>query len=101
MQTAKKKTARPANHGTTNLDKRAHQIVALTPEGFDDNELLTTLQVASWLGVSRNWLEIGRLSGGSNRPPFIKIGPQQVRYRRSDVKAWLESRVRNRIKAEA
>lgn len=62
---------------------------------FDDAlaELLTTVVVAAYLGCKKNTLEIYRLTGKG--PPFIKIGDGKqapVRYRRSDVEAWLAQR---------
>ena len=59
------------------------------------SELLTTDQVAAILGLKRNTLEIYRLRGGNLSPPFIKLSPSKrapVRYRRSDVEAWIAQR---------
>lgn len=57
------------------------------------SELLTTDQVAEMLGLKRNTLEIYRVKG-KNPIPFIKLGAGKqapVRYKRSDVEAWLEA----------
>ena len=51
---------------------------------------MPTVRVAVWLGVSPEWLEIGRSKGWG--PPFIRLSPRRVRYRRGDVKRWLEGR---------
>lgn len=54
-------------------------------------ELLTTVQVAAMIGFKPNTLEIHRVKGKSTIP-FIKLGTAKqapVRYRRSDVEAWL------------
>jgi len=56
----------------------------------DDDELLTTRQLADWLETSTQWAEIGRFKGYG--PKFIKISPHQVRYRRGDVLEWLKAR---------
>jgi hypothetical protein len=72
------------------LDRRAHQIIE-TCVG-DPDELLDTRQLAEWLGVSLQWLEIGRSSAGGWGPPFTQAGPRAIRYRRRDVIRWLESR---------
>ena len=45
-----------------NLDKHADQI-ADQHSAADDDELLDTLATASWLGVSTQFLEIGRVEG--------------------------------------
>jgi predicted DNA-binding transcriptional regulator AlpA len=71
------------------LDKRAGGIAAAAA-GEDEDELLTTAQVAEWLGVSEPWLEIGRSKNWG--PPFVKLTPRLVRYLRSAVLAWLHER---------
>src|SRR5713101_3333480 len=75
--------------GRHNLDRRAQSIIDAANEGTDD-ELLTTPRVAVWLGVSPEWLEIGRTRGWG--PPFIRIAPRMVRYHKGSVKKWLEER---------
>jgi predicted DNA-binding transcriptional regulator AlpA len=71
------------------LDRRVEAIIAATGEGSDD-DLLTTLQVANWLGTSPQWVELGRAKGYG--PPFMRIAPQVVRYKRSAILAWLKDR---------
>lgn len=51
--------------------------------------LLTTKQAAQILGVSIAFLERDRWTGA--RVPFIKIGARAVRYRHSDLLAYIES----------
>lgn len=69
------------------LDKRATLINSQT--GSDD-DLLDTLQTASWLSVSTQWLEIGRSKGWG--PPFERLSPTTIRYRRGAIRAWLVER---------
>lgn len=76
------------------LDKRAESLIAATPEGSDD-ELLTSMQVANWLGTSPQWVELGRMKGYG--PPFMRIAPQTIRYRRNDVVKWLREREFKRV----
>jgi hypothetical protein len=71
------------------LDRRAEAIADAVGEG-DSSDLLTTLQVANWLGVSTQWLEIGRSKNYG--PPFVRLAPQVVRYKRGVVLAWLKQR---------
>jgi excisionase family DNA binding protein len=52
-------------------------------------ELLTTEETAAYLGVKPQSLAIWRLRG--ENLPFVKVG-RLVRYRRSDVEKWIESR---------
>ena len=51
--------------------------------------LLTTKQAAEILGVSIAFLERDRWAGA--RVPFVKIGSRAVRYRLSDLLAYIES----------
>ncbi len=70
------------------LDRRADAIAAQSV-GHDD-DLLPTKQVADWIGVSTQWLEIGRLRAYG--PKFVRVGPRHIRYKRSDVLSWLAER---------
>lgn len=78
-------TTVPRSH---HLDRRASLLAELSTGAPDD--LLSTRAVAEWLGVSVQFLEIGRHKGYG--PKFVRIGPARIRYRRSDVLTWLEER---------
>ncbi len=54
-----------------------------------NDQLLTTKQAAPILGVSVAFLERDRWAGA--RVPFVKIGSRAVRYRLSDLHAYIES----------
>jgi hypothetical protein len=69
------------------IDRRADAIAAVP--GSDD-ELLTTQEMAIWFGVSCQWLEIGRHAGWG--PPFERLGPRTIRYRRGKARTWLDQR---------
>ncbi len=56
------------------------------------NELLTAEQLAAELGLHQVTLAQWRMVDGKG-PAFIKIG-SSVRYRRSDVEAWLDKQTR-------
>jgi len=74
------------------LDRRADTIIAqgdLLDGSADD--LLTTAQTATWLGVSTQFLEIGR-SKGAYGPPHVVLAPRVIRYRRDEVNQWLRER---------
>ena len=58
-------------------------------EGNSD-DLLSTAELAAWLGVSVQFLQTGRSHGYG--PRFVKIGRRRVRYRRGDVLDWLNER---------
>ena len=70
------------------LDRRAVRIVG-DGTGPDD-DLLDTRAVSDWLGVSIQWLEIGR--SRNYGPPFKRLGTRSIRYLRGDVRKWLKSR---------
>jgi predicted DNA-binding transcriptional regulator AlpA len=74
----------PKHH---HVDRRAADLIAVP--GADD-DLLSTRQLASWLGCSTQWVEIGRHRGYG--PRFVQLGPRCIRYRRADVRAWLSER---------
>jgi hypothetical protein len=52
-----------------------------------DDEMLSTPERATWFRCSTQWFEIGRSKGYG--PPFVRLAPQVIRYKRGDVKAWL------------
>jgi hypothetical protein len=82
------KKAQPHNPKRHHIDKRAASLKAAAPGG--DDELLDTLQLASWLQVSVQWLEIGRSKNYG--PPYERLSPTLIRYRRGAVRAWLVER---------
>jgi predicted DNA-binding transcriptional regulator AlpA len=84
-QPASPTTARPRRH---HIDRRASMLAEMGDGAPDD--LLPTRAVAEWLGVSIQFLEIGRHRGYG--PKFVRIGPARIRYRRADILAWLEER---------
>ncbi len=71
------------------LDRRAAEIAEKGRQG-DPDELLTTKEMAAWLGVSTQWLEIGRAKGYG--PPFVRVGPRHIRYGRGTGIRWLMDR---------
>jgi predicted DNA-binding transcriptional regulator AlpA len=87
----KRPRPQPAVPRRHHLDGRAHQILAAGKEG-DDDELLTTEQVAQWFGISVQWLEIGRSRGYG--PQFVMLAARTIRYRRSDCRKYIAARVR-------
>lgn len=77
--------------GRLHLDKRAGKI-ADEAKNQNPDQLLKTREIASWLGVSIGFLEIGRTRGIG--PPFVRLAPRMVRYERGAVISWLEERQR-------
>ena len=51
--------------------------------------LLTTRQVAEWLGVGHQTLE--RWRGRGEGPPFVRLPGRAVRYRGEDVQAFVDA----------
>jgi predicted DNA-binding transcriptional regulator AlpA len=53
---------------------------------------MRTPAAALYLGIAESTLNKTRLTG--NGPPFVKVGLRSVAYRKADLDAWLEARVR-------
>ena len=56
-------------------------------------ELMKPAEASAYIGIQRTTL--GKWRCLHLGPPFVKVGGR-VAYRRRDLDAWLESRVRNR-----
>jgi len=56
-------------------------------------QLLNTQQAAALIGMSVAFLERDRWAGA--KVPYIKVGNRAVRYRMSDLMAYIESRMRH------
>jgi len=74
------------------FDPFVEQILSAMPPEVRDDVLLTTEQVASWLQVSSQWLEIARQKNYG--PKFRSLGPRCIRYTAGDVREFLQSRQR-------
>lgn len=61
--------------------------------GPGPDKLLTTKEVADWLGIQKCTLEKARSTRVGHYPPYIEIG-RLIRYRRRDVEQWLDCRTR-------
>jgi predicted DNA-binding transcriptional regulator AlpA len=72
------------------LDQRADLIISQGTIDGDDDLLLTTPQCALWLGVSIQFLEIGRSKNYG--PPHVQLAPRVIRYRKDEVNKWLRER---------
>jgi predicted DNA-binding transcriptional regulator AlpA len=90
MTTPKTKSKPSTKTGSLHIDKRAPRLLDDPISEGPDDELLTTEQVANWLGVSVQFLEIQR--GRNTGPRFVRISPRIVKYTRGDVRAWLKKR---------
>jgi hypothetical protein len=84
---------KPQRH---HLDRRVAQVLAAAPASLPttltDDTLLSTKQTAAWLGVSEQWLELGRKQNYG--PEWVRLGPRTTRYRYGGVVRWLKQRVR-------
>jgi hypothetical protein len=72
------------------LDRRAADLAVQGTAAGNDDEWLTTEQLASWLRVSKQWVELARKLGTG--PPFFRPSSNMVRYRRGEVVQWLYQR---------
>lgn len=55
------------------------------------SDLLTSNQAARLLGLSKSTLEHWRTV--RKGPPFVRVGPRCIRYRRADLDAWLSGQL--------
>ncbi|MEX0307167.1 MAG: helix-turn-helix transcriptional regulator [Ruegeria sp.] len=54
---------------------------------------LTAQEAAQYTGISQSYLAKLRMGiGGVTGPRFIRIGLRSIRYKRSDLDAWMISR---------
>jgi predicted DNA-binding transcriptional regulator AlpA len=53
---------------------------------------MRTPEAAKYVALAESTLTKMRLTGDG--PPFIKVGLRAVAYRKADLDAWLEARVR-------
>lgn len=56
----------------------------------DDEQLLTTRELAALTNISRHTFERWRCKGDGG-PKVTNLGPQIVRYRWADVRAWRDA----------
>lgn len=71
----------------------ATTLLAEAPEhAAAGDALVRQEEAARLLGVSPRCLEAWRYKGGG--PRFVRISARCVRYRRSDLHAWLEERLK-------
>jgi predicted DNA-binding transcriptional regulator AlpA len=75
---------------THHLDRRAGALLNSEQASGDADYLLTTTEVSEWLGMSTQFLTIGRHRGFG--PPFVTLSARMVRYRRGAIREWLEQR---------
>lgn len=66
---------------------------------YQAEEFLTDQELAHLLGISTRTILRWRRDGSG--PPFCKIGPRCVRYRRGDVDAWAAAHSFSTLAAEA
>ena len=60
----------------------------------DTNDaLLTERRAADFLGVTARCLQAWRYRGGG--PKFVRISSRCIRYRQSDLREWIEARLRS------
>jgi hypothetical protein len=69
------------------VDRRAAEVAA---QPGSDDDLLTTPELAEYLGCSTQWVEIGRSKGYG--PEFERVSRKMIRYRRGKVRKWLDGR---------
>lgn len=75
--------------GRLHLDRRIGDLLkkgqALSPDA-----LIKTVDLADWLGVSPQWVEIARHRGDG--PPYLRLSARKILYKVSSVLGWLGQR---------
>ena len=72
-------------------NEHRHRSEAQTPSlRSDPDQLYDTSQVARFTSLSETYLRQMRVSGGG--PRYLKLTAKAVRYRASDVLAWIDAR---------
>ena len=54
---------------------------------------MRTPEAAAYVALAESTLTKLRMT--NDGPPFVKVGPRAVAYRKTDLDAWLEARVRH------
>ena len=75
--------------------KTTPEAMSVEVKGYHPDDLLTPAQTAKALTVTEGTLSVWRSTGRYNLP-FVKVG-RWVRYRWSDVLAFIESRTQNQV----
>lgn len=57
------------------------------------DRLLNTREAAEYLGMSMAFLERDRWTGP--KVPFVRVGSRAVRYRKTDLDCYIESRLQS------
>ena len=70
------------------IDK--HADILVTHNTCDDEDFITSKDLADLLRVSLSWVEKSRANDYG--PPYIRLSPHCIRYSRTDVLAWLKQR---------
>lgn len=92
----KKKAKRGPRIGSSAIAKRADLLLSDKIADGDDDDLLTTQEVADWFRCSPQWLEGKRSSkkpGKVRGPPYVRPSPRMIRYRRKDCRDYLLKRL--------
>lgn len=75
---------------TSRVEKHSRQV--RTTKDLNPDPLLTEAEAAAYLNYRPRTLASWRLSGRG--PRFLAVSRTSVRYRRSDLDEWIESKVR-------
>jgi hypothetical protein len=62
-------------------------------EALMGGELLTTVEAAVYMRISRHTLRYWRTRGSLSGPRYLKVHAHRVLYRLADLEAYLESRL--------
>jgi excisionase family DNA binding protein len=83
------KMKKTATERLIGADDHSYPVPFKSPEEKDER-LLTTPEAASYLRVSKSFLDKLRVYGGG--PEFIRPGKRKILYRNSDLDLWADQR---------
>lgn len=75
---------------TSNANPVVEERQASPAPGPSDDDLLDPREMAADLHCSKSYLDKLRVYGGG--PPYIRLGPRKILYRRGDGRGWAQAR---------
>jgi hypothetical protein len=72
-------------------------VTPLAATALAESQLFDTRQTASLLGLSDFFVRDHSVGGVEPRIPFIRLGRNRIRFRASDLKAFLEANLNRKV----
>jgi predicted DNA-binding transcriptional regulator AlpA len=85
--------SKTAQQAASTIDVRATPATQASPANQGSGSLLTPASAGTLLGVNSKCLERWRHTGAG--PSFVKLSGKCVRYRKADLDAFVDARIRS------